>query len=538
MKDIYSLKTYVNNSMCLLKYSFNGNINYDNGLFLIDQKYNLPFNKGLIASYSNYLICKDYINFVYNEEEYQINIKDSQIFSNDSIYEDFRNNIGKRKIFLNKQLNYFFVEILETDKINLDQKKMFKINDFELFKEQEGILSPFYTTEGELFFSQGIIKHYLNDHLFSHTCFIDLGVTLAPLLDKIALNRIMGIYIGKIKDFNLGITMAEIMKDIKTKYYMGLNIQNNLEKNFATLYNHTDSVTNLILLDNYNLCSCSCDGNIIIYDLNTFKELCLIKDNEKIIFHTQLSNKNIVSCCENGDIKIYEKNNSLLKMFISDDYTLLDTLRINKKPVCKVIEINEDLIASCSLDGKINIWKNNNNKYNCIKSFSVNEEGQSINILKINEKEMVSSSSILNCIIFWNLNDFIVINKINNIVCNWNRNSLLKVNKNILLVGGDIYEDTYYGVYLIDIINHQLYSHFNNKLSITSAINLTNGHILVGCENENNEYLMIEYKLEGKYLIEQKIKKNPHDNLITSLIETRNGEIISSSLDGKIRFWI
>ena len=348
----------------------------------------------------------------------------------------------------------------------------------------------------------------------------------------------MGIYIGKIKDFNLGNTISEIVIDIKAKYSMTVNVQNTLQTNFITLRNHLDSVTNIFLLDNNTLCSCSCDGKIIIYDLSSFKELYLIEDNVKIIFHTKLSNNNIVSCCENGDIKIYGKNSSFIKIFDSNDFILLDTLDSHKQPVCKVIEINEKLIASCALDGQIKIWENINNKYNCKKSIFINEEGQSINLLKINENEIVSSSSISNYLTFWNISNFTIINMIKNIVCNWNRNSLLMATKNILLVGGDIYDDKYYGIYLIDIINHQLYSHIDNDLSITSVIKLSNERILIGCENEKKEYLMIEYELKGKNLIEKNLKRKAHDNLITGLIETENGEIISSSLDGEIKFWI
>ena len=334
LEAINNLSFYGKNSMCLLKKEFKGEIFYDNGFFFKSQKSGIPFKIGLITSYKNYLLSKDYVNFIYNGKEYQLNINDSQIFSNDFNYANLKLNNGKRKIFLNDNLNYVCIEILDIDKIYLDEKYLFELNYFELFHEQEGILSLFYTTNGDLFFSQGIIKDYLNKKTFSHTCFINDGLTCAPLLDKNNSNEIMGIYIGKIKDFNLGNTISEIVIDIKAKYSMTVNVQNTLQTNFITLRNHFDSVTNIFLLDNNTLCSCSCDGKIIIYDLSSFKELYLIEDNVKIIFHTKLSNNNIVSCCENGDIKIYGKNSSFIKIFDSNDFILLDTLDSHKQPVC------------------------------------------------------------------------------------------------------------------------------------------------------------------------------------------------------------
>ena len=85
------------------------------------------------------------------------------------------------------------------------------------------------------------------------------------------------------------------------------------------------------------------------------------------------------------------------------EYELIQTLREHELSVCQVIEISKSVIISCGLDGKMNIWKAKDNKFNCINTLLVNDEPKSsTNILKINENEIVSAATRANYIIFWN----------------------------------------------------------------------------------------------------------------------------------------
>ena len=145
------------------------------------------------------------------------------------------------------------------------------------------------------------------------------------------------------------------------------------------------------------------------------------------------------------------------------------------------------------------------------------------NILKINESEIVSAETKSNYIIFWNINTFKEIKKIDNIVCHWNRNSMNLINENTLFIGGDEYN----GIYLIDAINYHLISQIKLKkiVSISTIIKLDNGNILIGCEKEskskkeNNSYTYClreyKYNLNGKTLTKVRTNKNARTDIIT-----------------------
>ena len=214
-----------------------------------------------------------------------------------------------------------------------------------------------------------------------------------------------------------------------------------------------------------------------------------------------------------------------------------------------MIEINENYIISCGIDTKMKIWKKNKKDMNflCIDTLTVNEKyGSSTNILKINENEIVSAATQANYIIFWEPNTPKAIKKIDNIVCHWNRNSMKMINKTTLFIGGD----EYYGIYLINIENYQVFSFLanNNIVSISAIIKLSNGNILIGCQQESisdeenimHSYSLIEYKYNynGKSLTKVKSNNKTHENIITGLLAMNNGEIISCSLDMEIKFWI
>ena len=52
------------------------------------------------------------------------------------------------------------------------------------------------------------------------------------------------------------------------------------------------------------------------------------------------------------------------------------------------------------------IWKIKNNKYECTKTITFQNQNSYCNILKINENEFVTSSEKDKCLKFWNSNDY------------------------------------------------------------------------------------------------------------------------------------
>ena len=241
----------------------------------------------------------------------------------------------------------------------------------------------------------------------------------------------------------------------------------------------------------------------------------------------------------------YNKNEE--NAFLLKEYDLLQTLNGHQLTVCKVIEINEGLIISCSLDSTMKFWNYKDNKFSCTNTLIINDEiGFSTNILKVNENKIVSAATKSNYIKFWNINTYKNIGTINNIVCHWNRNSMKMINNNTLFIGGDEYN----GIYLIDVCNYQVTSLIIDAkiVCISTIIKLYNGNILIGCKKENKSkdenisysYSLIEYKYNynEKTLIKIRTKENAHNDIITAILNLDHNEIVSCSLDKEIKFWI
>ena len=584
LSEIQLLQKYGETSICKI---YNSDYKKYLGLgffFQIDPLLKFPFKRGLCTS--NHIFPKEFFNnneylyFIHKNSNKKISIKECQIFSKNAKYEDFRKGFDKRKIFVDKELDYTFIEILDND---IDKK-------YELFKlesRSQGYSSDIailYYNFDKLSFSFGAFQRK-NDNSLIHNCFVGSGKKGAPIINLNINNpTIIGIHLGNIKVcYGLGNSMDIISTDIMKNYIKFLYNENSLNNNFTKLTIHKDFITNLILLDENTLCSGSTDGNIIIFNSNNFGILDIIKEKEPIIYHTKLSNNNIILCCKDGSIKIYKEKSKIstiakiiaiggvlliaprltpaaIQLLFEDNvngfsskYELLEILKGHQESVCQVIEMSEDLIISGGLDTKMKIWKKKGNNFTCINTLTVNDEfGSSTNILKINENEIVSAATNANYIIFWNITNLENKTKIDNIVCHWNRNSMKMINRRTLFVGGDEYN----GIYLIDVVKYQVISKikFEKIAAISAIIKLKNGNILIGCKTENKSekkeeeeeenisytYSLIEYKYNSKEktLTEVRSNENAHINIITGLIKLNHNEIVSCSLDKTIKFWI
>ena len=122
------------------------------------------------------------------------------------------------------------------------------------------------------------------------------------------------------------------------------------------LTNHSSSVLCLCVLNDGRLVSGSADNSIIIYNKNTFQPDLIIKvHNSSICFIIQLSSGELVSCLEEKTIKLF--NIKGVK------YEILQTLNYHKKCVYKIIELNNNILVSCSADSYIIFYLKNNNEY-------------------------------------------------------------------------------------------------------------------------------------------------------------------------------
>ena len=592
LSELQLLNKYGENSICKI-YNSDYKKYLGLGFFVqIDPLLKFPFQRGLCTC--NHIFPKEFFNdneylyFIHKNSNKKISIKECQIFSKNVKYEDFRKGFDKRKIFVDKELDYTFIEIIDSD---IDKKyDIFKLETRN--QRYSSDIAILYYHFDKLSFSFGTFQRK-NDNSLIHNCFTDLGNKGAPIINLKNNNpTIIGIHSGNIKKcFGLGNSMDIISSDILKNYIKFLYNENSLNNNFIKLTIHKDFITNLILLDKNTLCSGSTDGNIILFNTNNFGILDIIKEKEPIIYHKKLSNNNIILCCKDGSIKIYKEKsiftniakiiaiggvllfapkltpaaiqllfennaNEINRNGFSSKYELLETLKGHQESVCQVIEMSEDLIISSGLDTKMKIWQKKGNNFTCINTLTVNDElGSSTNILKIKENEIVSAATKANYIIFWNINHLENKKKIDNIVCHWNRNSM-KIIKRTLFIGGDEYN----GIYLINVVNYQVTSHIiiEKIAAISTIIRLNNGNILIGCQKENKSeekekekekeeeenisytYSLIEYKYNSKEqtLTEVRSNEDAHSNIITGLIKLNHNEIVSCSLDKTIKFWI
>ena len=553
-------------------------------LIQIDGLLKFPFKRGLCTCnnifHEEFFNNNEYLYFIHKNSNKKISIKECQIFSKNSKYEDFRNSFDKRKIFVDKELDYTFIEILDSD---IDK-------NYELFQLEtrnqrySSDIAILYQMHDKLSFSFGTFQRK-NDNSLIHNCFTNFGNIGAPIINLNYNNpTVIGIHSGNTKSFGLGNSMDIISSDIMKNYIKFLYNENSLKNNFTKIQIHNDFITNLILYDENTLCSGSTDGNIILFNANNFELLDIIKEKEPIIYHTKLSNNNIILCCKDGSIKIYKEKskiatiakfiaiggvflfapkltpaaiqllfenntNRIDKNVYSSKYELVEILKEHQESVCQVIEMSEDIIISSGLDTKMKIWQKKGSNFTCINTLTVNDEfGSSTNILKIKENEVVSAATKANYIIFWNINT-LEAKMIDNIVCHWNRNSM-KMIRSTLFIGGDEYN----GIYLINVVNYQVTSHiiFEKIAAISTIIRLNNGNILIGCKKENKSekkeeeedisytYSLIEYKYNSKEktLTEVRSNEDAHSNIITGIIKLNHNEIATCSLDKTIKFWI
>ena len=119
--------------MCKFKIKYNNKIREGIGFFIeLPKNLGLPIRKALFTCYhivpEEYLKQNDYLYFNHKGINKDIYIRESQLFSSNINYLDFRKVFDKIKIFINKELDYTFIEILDTDKIFEQHYELFKMD--------------------------------------------------------------------------------------------------------------------------------------------------------------------------------------------------------------------------------------------------------------------------------------------------------------------------------------------------------------------------------------------------------------------------
>jgi len=282
-------------------------------------------------------------------------------------------------------------------------------------------------------------------------------------------------------------------------------------------WNFKESITYLSKLKDGRLSFCSSDGFLNIYKNNSFELQISIKVHSNWInSFTQLFNEKIITCSGDKTIKI-------IKLINENKYQIEQTLIGHTGDVLKAIEIKKNELLSISRDRLIKIWIINDKNYyiNILNIIFQYSYFSICNILKLNDKEFVTSSTHDECIRFWNSNNYSYIISINNILSySYCFQNMCLLENDLLCVGGMISK----GFYLIKISTHQLIKNIVGPYCIFSIIKCLDDLFLCSFINECGKFFIGKYKYEKETfkIIFEKEKGNTH----FSCAELDNGKIV------------
>ena len=300
-------------------------------------------------------------------------------------------------------------------------------------------------------------------------------------------------------------------------------------KNIKIIKSHKAIINYLDTLKDGRLVSCSDDHTLIIYKLETFDIQISIKEHTDYVrSFTELHNGKIITCSKDKTMKI-------IKLIGENNYQIEQTLKDHYDSVYKIIEIRKNQLISISWDKTMKIWElNNENRFECVKTIIFQKSHSNCNILKLNEKEFVTSSCVDKNLKFWDSEDFTRIKTINNIETAWTLKNLCLINDNILCVGGVNCK----GFYIINILSHKIIKIIIGIKTVFSINKCLDGLFLCSIEDEDNSNCLVKYNYNSQKFKIVICKENAHQEEIYSCVELKNGIVVSGGKDGLIKLWI
>jgi WD40 repeat protein len=337
--------------------------------------------------------------------------------------------------------------------------------------------------------------------------------------------------IQNLKNFKKTFKLYDIVYNEGNKY---ISLLHNLKKanlfknNFKILKNHTSWITHLSKLNDGRLISSSGDYSLNIYKNETFELQMSIKEHLGAIhYFTQLNNGDIITCSQDKTMKI-------INLKGENKYNIVQTLIGHNHWVCKVIEIRKDELISISCDKTMKVWVlNEENQFICILTIIFQQLESNCNILRLNNKEFVTSSYFEKNIKFWNCNNYNHIYTLNNIETEWSLKIMCLLDDKILCIGGKNSK----GFYLINIIHHQIIKNILGPKVIFSINKCLDGLFLCSIINQNSNHCLIKYKYENLDFKIVAEKEKAHEKNIYSCVELNDGNIASGGFDHLIKLW-
>ena len=280
-------------------------------------------------------------------------------------------------------------------------------------------------------------------------------------------------------------------------------------------------------------------SNIIIYEENTYEEESrIVLDSEANSFVIRKGN---IYCSLNdnfNNILIISLNNTEKQIYLNGHDCSVTGVNVT----------NYGYLISADIKGKINVWKDNKIKK------TINDFYRKINtICEINEPlQRIAILSLYSEVVkFYDLrySQMEPLASIHDIKGSGLQNNMLKLNNNILAISG-----TY--IYIIDINSFLLTNKINcvfanDTISTTLTIDNNKGYFFVSQALTNSFFDNIEKGTIGYYeydfqnllipdynpLFKIGKKTHAHEHFITSIRSINSDTFVSSSMDGKIKFW-
>ena len=269
------------------------------------------------------------------------------------------------------------------------------------------------------------------------------------------------------------------------------------------------------------LVSGSWDKSIIIYRKTTYlPDLIIREHNSGVYCITQLSSGILASCSGDKLIKLFKIK--------GNEYEVLQTLNFHTDEVYKIIELKNNILASCSSDSSIIFYFKDNTEYK--KDYKISTNGGCYSIIQTKDNEICYTERNNNAIYFFDLLERKTKASISNISkYQQQREWIIMISKDLLLIPGEN---------KISIVNVNYYK-------LVRVIDIQEAGMICGVCMLNQNMLLTgdvakiirQWRIEEDNLILISKKENTHDSPINFLLNVGNGFIASGSDDYTVKIW-
>ena len=280
---------------------------------------------------------------------------------------------------------------------------------------------------------------------------------------------------------------------------------------------HEKWISNIILLDDGRIASCSLDKKIIVYNLDMFLKDLIIKFSEGIYYLMKLKSYNNIVASSLKEIYLIniEKEN----------YNIKKKIEINQI-LFKIIELSNNIVVGGGNKKELILFKNENN---LVINKVIKKDGEILDIEEINNDVLFVYLLKKNALEFYNYKNNQIISSFEFNDChNWHiGKKIYKLNNKYILVIGQI------ELHLINIEQYMIiktiydnsfftFGTYKNKILISTG----KGDIKECIISDNNEIKLYS------------IKTKAHNYIINCIFENNNNVLITGDNDGILKIWM